>query len=152
MQNKRKVIPGIHLLFRRFNKVLGENEYLLHKRINTRFLDGHFSVPGGHIDDYESPIDCAIREAKEELCVHIDPKNVKFINIIYRTKKAENEVRTDFCFIVNKWKGILKSGEPHKHSEPKWYPVSKFPRPMVPYVKTAIKDIEQGIAYTKTNI
>lgn len=152
MANKRKVIPGVHLLFRKFNEKNGKSEYLLHQRTNTHFFDNHFSVPGGHIDDYESPIDCVVREGKEELNVKINPKDVVMANVIYRVKKSDDEVRIDFCFFINKWEGTLKSGEPHKHSKPKWYSINKFPKPIVPYVMQAIEDIEHGIVYTKTDV
>ncbi|MFA6524880.1 MAG: NUDIX domain-containing protein [Patescibacteria group bacterium] len=152
MSDQRKVIPGVHLIFQKYNNDIGENEYLLHKRMNTNFFDKHFSVPGGHIDDYETPTDCVVREGKEELGVDIDPKYIKFANVLYRIKKSDHEVRIDFCYIITKWKGILKANEQHKHSEPAWYPLSKFPTPVVPYVLQAIQDIESGIAYTKTDI
>jgi ADP-ribose pyrophosphatase YjhB (NUDIX family) len=152
MENERKVIPGIHLLFRRYNEVLGQNEYLIHKRVNTKFFDDHFSVPGGHIDNYETPAECAIREADEELTVKIDQSDLTLANVIYRVKRDVNEHRIDFCYVVNKWEGEIRAAEPEKHTDPEWYPVDQLPQPMVPYVEKAIKDIENQTIFTQTEI
>lgn len=152
MNDNPKTLPGVHLLFRRFNDDLKENEYLLHKRINTKYMDDHFSLPGGHIDGFETPEECVAREAMEELRVVVRPEDIQFVNLIYRIKKPKNEIRTDLCFIINNWEGEFKIGEPEKHSEPKWYPVSKLPSPVVPYVEKAIKDIENGVILTGADV
>ncbi len=146
-----KVIPGVHLLFRRFNEEADENEYLLHKRINSYFAD-HYSVPGGHIDDYETPEECVIREGMEELGVKLKTEDIKFVNVIYRSRPDKNDVRIDFCHVIENWEGEMKLNEPEKHEEPFWCAVSKFPKPIVPYVEEAIKDIESGKIYSEANI
>ena len=150
MVEKPRLITGIHLLLRRFNNSLSENEYLFHKRVGTGFFDNYFSVPGGHIDGFESPVDCAIRESQEELGISIRHEDLHFVNVIYRIKVPENEVRIDFCYAVTKWQGEIKSNEPDKHSDAKWYPFSKLPQPFVPYIEQAIKDIENKITFTQT--
>jgi len=44
-----------------------EWEILLHQRKNTGFFDGHFSLVAGHMEDGETIITAAIREAQEEI-------------------------------------------------------------------------------------
>lgn len=139
------------MLFRRFNKEANENEYLLHKRINSYFAD-HYSVPGGHIDDYETPVECVIREGMEELGVTLKPEDIKFVNVIYRSRPDKNDVRIDFCHVIESWEGEMRVKEPEKHEEPFWCVISQFPKPMVPYVEEAIKDIESGKIYSEANI
>ena len=150
MISKPKIIPGIHLLFRRVDEESGENEYLLHKRIGTNFFDGYYSVPGGHIERYETPLECAMREAKEELGITLKPNQLEVVNLIYRIKEKEGEVRPDLCFLIKQWKGTISNGEPKKHKKPEWYLISKFPNKMVPYVKQAIIDIERGVFLTQS--
>lgn len=121
-------------------------QYLLHMRTNTGFLDGQYSVPGGHITGYETPEECVMREAQEELGVHV--KTAKFAGTIYRIKKEDGEIRTDFCFLVEQWDGEIINKEPHKHTDPSWFPLEQFPQPMVSYVATSIRNIEKGIFWT----
>lgn len=150
MTSKPRVIPGTFLLLRRLNKDLGENEYLLHKRIGTNFFDGYYSIPGGHIERYETPSECAIREAKEELGITLKLKDLEFVNLIYRIKEKDNEIRIDLCCLVKAWDGLIVNREPSKHEDPKWYVISKFPDKIIPYVKQAIANIEKRIVYTQT--
>jgi len=141
-----KIIPGVHIFFQRFNVELQENEYLLHKREHTGYMDNQYSVPGGHIEGHENPIDRVLREAKEE--VNVEALDPKFVILIYRIKEKDNEVRIDLGCLVSKWNGEFKAGEPSKHSEPKWYALSKFPNNMVPYIRQAIMEYESGLNFT----
>ncbi|MFA7253095.1 MAG: NUDIX domain-containing protein [Patescibacteria group bacterium] len=150
--NNPKVIPGVHLIFRKKSCRSNENEYLLHQRQNTKYFDSYFSVPGGHIDGFETPIECAIREAMEELAVEVKPENLRLVNTIYRVKKDVNEIRIDFCYLIREYSGEIIAAEPEKHSQPKWYLISELPNQMVPYIQKAIIDIENGRHFTKSEV
>lgn len=104
-----------------------KGEYLLQRRVNTGFFDGHYDLVSGHLEYDESCEECAIRETKEECGVEVSPDdlklvatfqsnfepNVKYLNLIYRTKK---------------FRGQVKIGEPDKIDEMGWYKPEDFPK------------------------
>ena len=96
-----------------------------------------FSVPAGHIDGNEDVVKAMIREAKEEITVKVNKKDLKFVQVMHR--KKPDEERIDFFFETEKWQGEIKIGEPDKCSELKWTDLSYLPLDMVPYVKKALQ-------------
>ncbi len=147
LKERPDVIPGILLFFRRLNKEIGENEYLLHLRKNTHFHDGEYSVPGGHIERYETYTQCAIREAEEETNLKLRKQDLCPVHIIYR--QEGDEIRPDLCFLIEKWEGKVINKESQKHGPFEWYLVSKLPTKIVPYVKEAIRHIEKKVFYSE---
>jgi len=53
-----------------------ENDFLITKRSNTKFLPGLWEFPGGKIEKNETPLEAIIREVKEET-------NLNIVNPIY---------------------------------------------------------------------
>lgn len=138
------MILGIHLIFRR--KAGKDNEYLLHKRINTGFRDGYYALPGGHNKEGETFKQAAVREAYEELGIKL--KEITPIHVIYR-KRDKGVPSVETCFLVEKYEGKLKNIEAHKHEPCKWYPASHLPEPMVPHMKHIIKCIEENSPFSE---
>ena len=143
-----KVLPGVLLFFRRAGPT-GEREYLLHLRKNTGFHDGDYSVVGGHVETgkYETYVQCAIREAAEEVGIKLSKSQLKPVHIVYR--KWPGELRPDFCFLIDRWPGRFANREPRKHGPPEWFSAKKLPKNTVPYVLQAIKNIEKGVFYSE---
>jgi len=48
----------------------------------------HWTVPGGVIDEGETPLQAVVRETEEEIGVRIDPKNVMFVAVVARSGPA----------------------------------------------------------------
>ncbi len=59
------IIPAVYLILEKDNKIL------LLRRYNTGYNDGLYSLPSGHVEDGEFPIDALIREAQEEIGIII---------------------------------------------------------------------------------
>ncbi|TVX96323.1 NUDIX hydrolase [Cohnella terricola] len=122
---------SVHLLMYRNDQVL------LLKRKNTGFEDGKWSVVAGRIDGGEEVIAAAIREAKEEAGIDIDPDHLKIVGVTHR--KNKNSEWIDFYLAVQEWKGTIINAEPHKCEELKWFDVNGLPENMIAYVRKAVE-------------
>ena len=59
-------------------------------------------MPSGHLEEGESVIDGAVREAGEEVGVAIDPSDLTFVHVVhYRASGSEG--RIGFFFLTEKW-------------------------------------------------
>jgi 8-oxo-dGTP diphosphatase len=125
----------VHLLFFR------ENQILLLRRFNTGFEDGNYSVPAGHLDGGETVRMAAVREAFEEIGVHIEAKDIAFATVMHR--KSDDE-RVDFFVRVKGWQGEPSNAEPEKCDELRWYDLDALPENTIPYVRKAIKNYLDG--------
>ncbi|WP_282942056.1 NUDIX domain-containing protein [Paenibacillus sp. RC67] len=122
---------SVHILFYR------NEEVLLLKRQNTGFMDGKWSVVAGRMDGNEEVVSAAIREAKEEAGVDIDPSEIKVVGVMHRKNTSSEWV--DFYLLVNTWRGTITNVEPHKCEELRWFSLRELPNNMIPYIRKAIE-------------
>ncbi len=88
-------------------------EILFWRRKNSWFKDGFLQlIPAGHLEWEEKIIDCAIREAKEELDIDILPDDVKVINASHRV--SPDRVNYDIYVEVSRYYWDIKLKEPDK--------------------------------------
>ena len=73
-KERHKEVPASYLVLIKGGKIL------LQRRFNTGYMDGKYSLPAGHVDEGESFGKCIAREAKEEIGVDVDIKDLKFVN------------------------------------------------------------------------
>ncbi len=135
MAERFKLIPAVHLFF-----VQGESVLLL-RRANTGYEDGNYSVVAGHIDGGEAVIQAAIREAREEAGVEIQPDDVQVVGVMHR---LSNEERVDFFVEVKRWTGQVRNMEPDKCDDLSWFAWSELPDNLVPYIKRALNNYRAG--------
>ena len=62
-----------------------------------RMVQGHVSLPKGHIEEGETPIECAIREIKEETNLDVDIDTSFSHTISY---KPGNNIQKDVTFFL----------------------------------------------------
>jgi len=110
---------------------------MLLKRKNTGFEDGKWSVVAGRMDGGEEVIAAAIREAKEEAGIDIDPDHLQIVGVMHRKNKDSEWI--DFYLKVQEWKGKIINAEPHKCEELKWFEVNRLPENMIAYVRKAVE-------------
>ena len=134
----------VHLLFFR------ENQILLLRRFNTGFEDGNYSVPAGHLDGGETVRMAAVREAHEEIGVHIHVEDITFATVTHRrsddTLSGTSE-RVDFFVHVKEWDGEPFNAEPEKCDQLRWCDVDALPENTIPYVRVAIRNYLEGIPF-----
>lgn len=149
MKNRFKNITSVHL-YVKWNGTL-----LLGRRCNTGYEDGKYSLPSGHLEDNESILDCAIREAKEELNIKIHKGDCSILHVMHR--KAE-DIRVDFFIRTRCWIGDIVNNEPDKCDDLDFFIIKNYTLPQVipklpvniiPYIKTAIDNIENNVLYSE---
>jgi len=117
---------------------------LLLRRYQTGYMDGHYSVPAGHLDGEETVRMAGVREAREEIGVRIGPADLTFAGVFHR---HEGDERVDFFFRVRKWSGEPVNAEPGKCDELRWVEIDALPENTVPYIRRAIENSRAGIPF-----
>jgi 8-oxo-dGTP diphosphatase len=128
----------VHMFF------LRENRILLIRRYQTGYMDGHYSVPAGHLDGNEPVRRAAVREAKEEIGVQIDPGDIDFAGVFHR---SEGDERVDFFVRVRRWRGEPFNAEPEKCDELRWTELKDLPENTIPYIRRAIENFQTGVLF-----
>jgi mutator protein MutT len=128
----------VHMFF------LHEDKILMIRRYQTGYMDGHFSVPAGHLDGGEALRMAAVREAQEEVGVRIDPADIRFAGVFHR---FEGEERVDFFVHVREWSGEPFNAEPGKCDEIRWTDVNNLPVNTIPYVRRAFENFRTGVMF-----
>ena len=140
MEERFKLIASVYLLFIKDGKIL------LLRRANTGYEDGNYGLVAGHLDAHESLTHAAIREAKEESGVDIEPKDLELKTTMHRRQDDE---RVDFFFEVKKWSSEPTNTEPDKCDDLSWFPLNELPTNIIPYIKQAIDCYRRGIIYSE---
>ena len=142
MTKRFSFLVAVHAFF------IKDEQILLLKRANTGYMDGHFSVPAGHVDGGESIWKAMQREIKEEVDIEIK-KTHQPIHVMHRTDKSKGEERIDYFFLIKDWKGLTKIGEIEKCSELEWFKLWKLPENIIPYVKFALQKMQEGVLFSE---
>lgn len=117
---------------------------LLSRRFNTGWMDGHYSLPAGHIDEHETASECIIREAKEEIGVEIGKEDLSFLAAMHR---KSDKIYIDFFFVAQKWQGEPKICETDKCDGLLWADLNDLPENIIPSVRVALDSLSTGDSY-----
>ena len=128
----------VHMFFLRGNKIL------LIRRYQTGYMDGHYSVPAGHLDGNEPLRQAAVREAQEEIGVQIDPAEIRFAGVFHR---SEGDERVDFFVHVLNWDGEPVNSEPEKCDQLLWVDANELPENTIPYIRRAFENYRAGVPF-----
>jgi 8-oxo-dGTP diphosphatase len=120
------------------------DQILLSRRFQTGYMDGHYSVPAGHLDGDETVRMAAVREAHEEIGIRLEPGEIRFAGVFHR---REGDERIDFFVHVHKWDGEPFNAEPEKCDDLRWAEVRNLPENIIPYVRKAIENYRAGIPF-----
>ncbi|HEY5157740.1 MAG TPA: NUDIX domain-containing protein [Anaerolineales bacterium] len=120
------------------------DQILLSRRYQTGYMDGHYSVPAGHLDGQESVRMAGVREAHEEIGVQVDPADMDFAGVFHRREADE---RVDFFIHVKKWVGQPVNAEPDKCDKLIWAKLDTLPEKTIPYIRKAIENFRMGILF-----
>ena len=122
------------------------DEILLLRRFNTGYEDGNYSVVAGHVEAGETVTQAAIREAREEAGIEMDPAGLRLRHVMHR--RGDDE-RVDFFVVVERWVGEPRNCEPAKCDELSWHALAALPDNTIPYVRHAIACWRAGRLYSE---
>lgn len=142
-EERYKFFGASYLLLRK------DNEILLQRRFNTGYADGLYTLPSGHIEENESFIDAAKREAFEESGVIVNKNDIKLFTVMQR--KTEIGTYIDFFCVTDKWEKDPYVAEKDKCDEIIWCDINNLPSNTISYVKTAIYNYINNINYNILN-
>ncbi|GAB4085118.1 hypothetical protein GCM10028784_17480 [Myceligenerans cantabricum] len=142
------VVPAAYVLLRRQEPdswdgggtvrggLPGPGEVLLQLRQNTGYRDGYWAfAAAGHVEEGESVVDAAVREAAEELGVTVDRTDLLPLTVMHRGEPGGPAVeqRVDFFFEALRWDGTPEIQEPEKAADLAWVPLDELPVSLVPH-------------------
>lgn len=140
MNDRFKLRCAIYVLFTKDNKIL------LFRRINTGWHDGLYGIPGGHLEDGETVLEGACREALEETGLSVNPKDLELVHTVHR---KSNYDYIDIFFRVTKWDGEPRLTEENKSDKILWADINSLPENTSDYMKKAIDNIRKGILFSQ---
>jgi 8-oxo-dGTP pyrophosphatase MutT (NUDIX family) len=129
MKERHKFLAAVYLF------LLTDNKVLLSRRFNTGYMDGYFSLPAGHIEENETIKSAMMREAKEEIGIDINEKDLEIVTFMHRMGDKEY---FDYFLTCYKWNETPKNCEPNKCSELLWCDIDKLHADILPYILRAV--------------
>jgi len=101
--------------------------------------------PCGNLEVERAP-DGAVREAREELGIDIDPDELQYSTLIHFVNDEGYGPAFALFFIARTWRGTPSICEPDKCDELRWCSFDELPEPTVPYVAEALNAVRAGLA------
>ncbi|MBV9024858.1 MAG: NUDIX domain-containing protein [Streptomycetaceae bacterium] len=142
MKDRYQSIVDVYVLLRR-----PDGGILLMERVNTGYADGQLCPPSGHLEEGESVIGGAIREAREEVGVSLTEADLEFIHVVHH-RNAERQGRIGFFFLAQHWEGEPNNQEPHKCARLQWADPADPPPNTVPYTAAALAQITRALPFS----
>ena len=124
-----------------------EGKILLQRRQGTKLWPGFLALPAGHVEGWENPYEAAVREAKEELGIQLNPENIIDTFVACRRNKSLMPYY-DVYFEISSYIGEITIAEPEKCSELVWCDINKLPDDMIDFEIEAIKNNLNGIKFS----
>ena len=122
----------VHVLLVRDDDVL-----LTRRRDTNPLFDGLWHLPSGKLDAGESVLDAAVREAEEEVGVHVDPADLRLVHTLH-VNGSGPEPRLGLFFETRHWGGTPTNREPDKCSVVRWFPLDALPDQLIDYPAAGI--------------
>ncbi|MEQ3553967.1 NUDIX domain-containing protein [Pseudonocardia nematodicida] len=145
MTDRYRVVPASYVLLLRGS---GETtEVLLQLRRNTGYMDDHWAAAAaGHVEAGEDVLAAAVREAREELGIEIDPADLRPLTAVHRTGGTGEEIdeRVDFFFTCRRWSGEPRGAEPGRTAGVDWFGLASLPEHTVPHERAVLDALRTG--------
>ena len=125
-------------------EVDGKTETLLQERCNTGYKDGQYDVAcSGHLEKGETIGAAIVREAKEEIDIDIQEKDLEVITVVHYPP----DDYLNIFFKVRKYEGVPKIMEPNKCDDLSWFSVDQLPTNTIERTKNVLNMQKEGRLY-----
>ncbi|MEJ8280921.1 NUDIX hydrolase [Pseudonocardia spirodelae] len=145
MSERYRVVPASYVLLLRGT---GDGtEVLLQLRSNTGFMDGHWAAAAaGHVEAGEDALAAAVREAREELDIAVDPADLVPLTTVHRTGATGDPLdeRVDFFFTCRRWAGEPRRAEDGRTAGLDWFALAALPADTVPHERAVLDALRAG--------
>lgn len=120
-------------------------EVLMMLRRGTGYMDEHWALVAGHLEDAESVEAGAVREVLEEVGVEIDAGSLEPLCGMHR-RNSERPIdqRVDYFFACRRWRGEPRLMETDKAADLAWFALSQLPDPVVPHELRVLRAFSHG--------
>ena len=119
-------------------------EIMLQRRCNTGYMDGKYDMAcSGHLEIGESLSMAVAREAKEELGIDIQEKDLQLVSVLH----PYQEGYINIFFSTQGFKGTPQIMEKEKCDDLRWFDINNLPANTIEKIKYVIKCMENGIIY-----
>ena len=137
-----RTVVDVHLILER-----DDGQVLLAERSGTGYGDGLLNVPGGKLEEGETVLAAAVREAREELGVVVDPADARFVTVVHHLNPGGVESRVGFFFATCRWSGLPVNAEPHKCAGLVWVDPDNPPSNTIGYTGAGLRAFRAGAAF-----
>ncbi|WP_433500232.1 NUDIX hydrolase [Sphaerimonospora sp. CA-214678] len=138
MRQRYQVTVDVHVILEHAGQIL------LCLRQGTGYADGLYCLPSGHLEAGETIVECAIREAREEIGVTIDPVDLRPATVVHHLS-PESQPRLGVFFTATRWEGEPYNAEPGKCGGLTWAPIADLPDNTVPYTAAGLELYWSGV-------
>ena len=128
-----------------------KGEILFQRRCGSKLWPDFLGLPAGHVDKGEDVYQALVREAREELNIDINVKDIEDTFVVNRINKNLKPYY-DVYFVIKNYKGIIKINEPNKCQELKWVLLDNMPDDVIEFEKIALDNYEKGIKFSSIRI
>ncbi len=142
------IIPYVLAYITRETTIQGakRTEILFIKRsLHLSFGGGLYALVGGKVEENESMRQATVREAFEEVGIHIELHDASLSHIIYF--QGETRPCIAAAFTILSWQGEPFNKEPEKHDHVAWFDSNDLPTNIVPRHAKIIGHIKHGTLY-----
>jgi len=129
--------------------LIKEGKILLLRRYSTGYEDGNYSFVAGHLDQGETFRQAMAREAKEEAGIIVDPKKLRVVHVMQRTRNADNGERIDVFMMADEWFGQVKNMEPERCDDLNWFSLNSLPENTIPFLRQVLDCIKNKVFYSE---
>lgn len=137
---RHKLVGDVHLIL-----LNPAGEVLFGQRYDTGYKVGAWHVPSGHLEAGESVLAALVREAREEVGIVIEERDVEFAHIMHNSSSGG---RAAFFFTVRRWAGVPENREPDKCNGLRWFPLGALPEHMIDYCRAALSHVAANQAFS----
>jgi mutator protein MutT len=127
-----------------------KGQILFIQRQHTKYEDGKYCLPAGHVEHGESFSTAAIREVKEEVDITVQPEDL-FPVFSMQRRANDDDIRVGIVFEARAWSGTPKSMEPERHGPVTWFDAEDLPfDKIMQFQADALRAIAAGSQYIET--